>query len=99
MFSAVDIETNLAEIIQLRHRLHRIPELAYEEVQTAGVVREEWLFMRQEHDGCYSFSLSNAPTHTALVHLARCFVNSWGELKPPMHNKSLDASGGSVSRN
>jgi len=25
--------------------------------------------------------------------LVRCFVNSWGELKPPMHFKSLDASG------
>ena len=37
----------------------------------AGGVREEWLLIRQEHDGTYSFSLSNAPTHTPLVQLAR----------------------------
>ena len=28
-------------VVQLRHRLHRIPELMYEEFETAAIVREE----------------------------------------------------------
>lgn len=34
-------------------------------------IREEWLFLRGEPDGTYSFSLSNAPADTPLVQLAR----------------------------
>ena len=36
-----------------------------------GQVREEWLFLRQETDGTFSFSLSNAPIDTPLAQLAR----------------------------
>lgn len=34
------------------------------------VVRKEWLFVRREHDGSFSFSLSNAPMETSLAKLA-----------------------------
>jgi SRSO17 transposase len=34
-------------------------------------VREEWLLVRQEHDGTFSFTLSNAPVTTPLIQLAR----------------------------
>jgi hypothetical protein len=39
-----------------------------------GVVRKEWLFVRREHDGNFSFSHSNAPGETSLAQLAfwRC---------------------------
>jgi len=39
-----------------------------------GVVREEWLLVRCESDGSFSFSLSNAPADTPLAQLAfwRC---------------------------
>ena len=40
-------------------------------VTQAGQVREEWLFIRRESDGTFSFSLSNAPPDTPLVQLAR----------------------------
>ena len=33
-------------------------------------VREEWLFIREEHDGTFTFSLSNAPTTTSIEQLA-----------------------------
>jgi SRSO17 transposase len=36
-----------------------------------GEVRQEWLFIRREHDGTLSFSLSNAPTDVELSRLAR----------------------------
>jgi SRSO17 transposase len=36
----------------------------------AHEVREEWLFIRQEADGTFSFSLSNAPADTTLAQLA-----------------------------
>jgi len=36
-----------------------------------GQIREEWLFLRQESDGTFSFSLSNAPIDTPLSQLAR----------------------------
>jgi hypothetical protein len=44
------------------------------ELSQKGVVREEWLFVRRETDGCLSFSLSNAPDDTSLFQLAfwRC---------------------------
>ncbi len=35
-----------------------------------GVVREEWLLVRRESDGSFSFSLSNAPADTPLAQLA-----------------------------
>lgn len=43
-------------------------------ITPAGAVREEWLFLRRESDGTFSFSLSNAPRDTALAQLAtwRC---------------------------
>jgi SRSO17 transposase len=43
-------------------------------VTEAGQVREEWLFIRRETDGTFSFSLSNAPADTPLAQLAlwRC---------------------------
>jgi SRSO17 transposase len=39
-----------------------------------GTVREEWLLVRRESDGDFSFSLSNAPADTPLTYLAfwRC---------------------------
>jgi len=40
-------------------------------VTQAGQVREEWLFIRRENDGTFSFSLSNAPADTPLAQLAR----------------------------
>ena len=39
-------------------------------ITDAGVVHSEWLFVRQEPDGTYSFSLSNAPVDTPLSQLA-----------------------------
>ncbi len=43
-------------------------------VTKKGVVRKEWLFVRRENDGRFSFSLSNAPMDTSLAQLAfwRC---------------------------
>ncbi|MCI0529438.1 MAG: IS701 family transposase [Nitrospira sp.] len=40
-------------------------------ISTLGEVRQEWLFIRQEHDGTFSFSFSNAPADTELCRLAR----------------------------
>jgi SRSO17 transposase len=39
-----------------------------------GVVRKEWLLVRREHDGSFSFSHSDAPEETSLAELAfwRC---------------------------
>ena len=34
-------------------------------------VREEWLLLREEHDGTFTFSLSNAGTATSIEQLAR----------------------------
>ena len=39
-------------------------------VTEKGQVLEEWLFIRQEHDDTFSFSLSNAPRETPLKQLA-----------------------------
>jgi len=43
-------------------------------VTEKGKVREEWLLIRREKDGDFSFSLSNAPIDTPLSQLAywRC---------------------------
>jgi len=43
-------------------------------VTQGEVVRKEWLFVRRELDGSFSFSLSNAPMDTSLAQLAfwRC---------------------------
>jgi SRSO17 transposase len=39
-------------------------------VTRKGALREEWLLVRREHDGNFSFSLSNAPVDTSLEQLA-----------------------------
>ena len=39
-------------------------------VTDEGQVLEEWLFIRQEEDGTYSFSLCNASEETPLAQLA-----------------------------
>lgn len=39
-------------------------------ITPAAQIREEWLFMRRESDGTFSFSLSNASADTPLVQLA-----------------------------
>lgn len=39
-------------------------------VTEKGRVREEWLLVRRESDGDFSFSLSNAPMDTSLSQLA-----------------------------
>jgi amidohydrolase len=54
------IEQALPRVVDLRHRLHRIPELGYEEFQTAGVLRAELDVLGIEHiDG-----VADAPTAT-----------------------------------
>ena len=40
-------------------------------ITSKQVVREEWLFIRRESDGQYSFSFSNAPTDISLQQLAQ----------------------------
>jgi amidohydrolase len=51
---------HLPETIELRHQLHRIPEVAYQEVKTAGLIRE------QLHRLGLPFvaNIANAPTAT-----------------------------------
>lgn len=39
-------------------------------ITETGLVREEWLFIRQEHDHTFTFSLSNALPETPLAQLA-----------------------------
>lgn len=67
------------QLIATRHteRGLLIYECATRQVWTitpANEVREEWLFLRKEKDGTFSFSLSNAPSDTPLSTLAlwRC---------------------------
>jgi amidohydrolase len=57
------ISQQTARVIDLRHRLHRIPELMYEEHQTAATVRAELDQLGLAHiDG-----VANAPTATIAV--------------------------------
>lgn len=44
-------------------------------ITESGQVREEWLFIRREHDGSFSYSLSNAAVDVPLTQLAlwRCW--------------------------
>jgi amidohydrolase len=54
------IQAGFSHAAELRHRLHRIPELAYQEFQTAGIVREELDRLAIPHtDG-----IPDAPTAT-----------------------------------
>src|SRR5689334_4347497 len=41
MSVASSIESRTRDVIELRHRLHRIPELGYEEFETAATIRAE----------------------------------------------------------
>src|SRR5918999_1153521 len=43
------IEQNVPSLIKLRHRLHQIPELNFEEFKTAGVIRDELNRLKVEH--------------------------------------------------
>ena len=47
-------------LAQLRHRLHRIPEIAYEEFETAGVIREELIRLKID----FVAGVPDAPTAT-----------------------------------
>lgn len=62
--------------VEVRHteRGALVYECAARQVWTrsrAGDVRREWLFLRREHDGSMSYSLSNAPEDTPLSRLAQ----------------------------
>src|SRR4051794_32214580 len=57
------IQSLLPATIDLRHRLHRIPELQYEEFQTAATIRAELDQLGLEHiDG-----VAGAPTATLAI--------------------------------
>ena len=43
------IEQNVPSLVKLRHRLHQIPELNFEEFKTAGVIRDELNRLKVEH--------------------------------------------------
>jgi SRSO17 transposase len=75
--SLADVMTLTPVAIRHTERGLLVYECAARRVWTVtqkGVVRKEWLFMRREHDGSFSFSLSNAPIDTSLAQLAfwRC---------------------------
>ena len=54
------IEKSLHRVVDLRHRLHQIPELGYEEVKTAAALRAELDVLGIPHvDG-----VPDAPTAT-----------------------------------
>ncbi|MGD1276897.1 MAG: M20 family metallopeptidase [Tepidisphaeraceae bacterium] len=57
------IDARAAQAVQLRHQLHRIPELGYEEFQTAAAIRAELDRLRIAHvDG-----LADVPTATIVL--------------------------------
>ncbi len=61
-----------------------------------GTVRQEWLLIRRESDGSFSFSLSNAPMETTLAQLAfwRCqryFADAVTALRCPSARTFQDA--------
>ncbi|MDI6794784.1 MAG: transposase [bacterium] len=81
--SPVEVRSLVSEmrrtIVTVRHTERGL--LAYEcaarrvwTLTKEGAVREEWLLVRREPDGSFSFSLSNAPNDTPLSQLAlwRC---------------------------
>ncbi len=75
--SLADVMTLTPVAIRHTERGLLVYECAARRVWTVtqkGVVRKEWLLVRREHDGSFSFSLSNAPMETSLVQLAfwRC---------------------------
>lgn len=54
------VEQQFSAVVDLRHRLHRIPELMYEEFQTASAIRAELDRLRIQ----YVAAVANAPTAT-----------------------------------
>ena len=60
MTSSATVEPSLARAVAIRHRLHQIPEIGYEEFKTAALIREELDALGIEHvDG-----VPEAPTAT-----------------------------------
>src|SRR5204863_6876019 len=57
------IDERLPAVIDLRHRLHRIPELGFEEFQTAATIRAELDRLKIAHTA----GVANAPTATIAV--------------------------------
>ena len=75
--SLADVVTLAPVAIRHTERGLLVYECAERRVWTVtqkGVVRKEWLLVRREHDGSFSFSHSNAPAETSLAQLAfwRC---------------------------
>lgn len=62
----VDIRYTERGLLRYKYAARRVWTITNE-----GGVQEEWLLMRCEHNGKYSFSLSNAPIDTPLEDLAR----------------------------
>src|SRR5205823_850046 len=60
MNAAALIESRHAQITTLRHRLHEIPELGYEEHKTSAAIRAELAQLRIK----YIADVPNAPTAT-----------------------------------
>src|SRR5579862_897262 len=57
------IERHVGAAVELRHRLHRIPELAFEEFETAGTIRTELDGLGISHIA----GVADAPTATVCV--------------------------------
>jgi len=60
MDCAILSKKQLPEVIQLRHQMHRIPELAYEEFKTAALIREQLQRLGLQ----FVAGVANAPTAT-----------------------------------